>query len=665
MASRSINTLLIANRGEIAERIIRTSRRLGIRTIVVFTEPDRGSRFVTAADLAVRLPGDAFAQAYLDIDAILDIADRHDVDAIHPGYGFLSENADFAAACAAKDVIFVGPSAEIIRSMGSKIEAKHIAADAGVPLLPSANLSADTATWKGESERVGFPLLVKASAGGGGRGMRLVADAAHLSDAVTAAQREAKAAFGDSTVFLEKSVTNGRHVEVQVFGDGHGNVVHLGERDCSIQRRHQKLIEETPSPGISPQLRQAILASAVALAKHVGYVSAGTVEMLVDADGFYFLEMNTRLQVEHPVTEAVSGVDLVEWQLRVAEGEALPLLQDQLALVGHAIEARLVAEDPACGFVPSSGVIHRYRHDPHGDVRSDDWVEDGTVVSSYFDSLLAKVVAHAPTRRQAVNELSAALARMHIHGITTNREQLVATLNHDEFRSGAATTAFLERHPEVLDNRPTADTRLRRIVAATAAAERANRSAARIQRTVPSGWRNVRVAPQTIRWRHAGDESVVHYRVIVHGRLAVRTDDGEGEWQVHWSDDTTCSLSSDDVVTTMSVHRTGDTFYVNDSLGQSEFELVPLERRIGADGTVDAGVAPLPGTVVDVMVSAGDVVVEGQPLVVLEAMKMEHRVLAAAAGVIDSVEVAVGGTVEANQVVVRFKTNRDETTLEA
>lgn len=659
---RQINALLIANRGEIAERVIRTARRLGIRTVAVFNEPDRDSRFVRQADVAVRLPGSGYARAYLDIDAILDVAARHEVDGIHPGYGFLSERADFAAGCAAAGLIFIGPPAEIIRRMGSKIESKEIAAAAGVPLLPSATLLGDTANWVAEGARVGYPLLVKASAGGGGRGMRVVTAPGELTTAVGAAQREALASFGDSAVFLEKLITRGRHVEVQVFGDSHGNVVHLGERDCSVQRRHQKLIEETPSPGVSSELRAEILAAGVALARHVGYVNAGTVEMLVDADGFYFLEMNTRLQVEHPVTEAVTGLDLVEWQLRVAEGEPLPLCQDDIVFSGHSIEARLVAEDPANGFAPSSGLIRRYQPDPLAVVRSDDWVESGTVVSSYFDSLLAKVVAHGRTRTEALRTLAAALSRLQIHGISTNRDQLVATLTHPEFRSGGATTAFLDDHPEVMHGAADANVMLRRLVAATAAAERASRAAATVQRSVPSGWRNVAGSPQRISWRCGGEEFAVAYRVAPAGRLSVEVADAEpSDWQVRWDSDTTCVVSSADALIVMTVHRFGDTYFVNDSSGQSDLELIqPLQRhRTGANA--DASVAPLPGTVVDVLIAPGDTVEEGQTLVILEAMKMEHRVVAAAAGVIERIEVAVGGTVEANQVVVRLKTESDVT----
>ncbi|MBI2704107.1 MAG: ATP-grasp domain-containing protein [Actinobacteria bacterium] len=450
---RGIRTLLIANRGEIACRIIRTARAMGIRTVAVFSDPDRLAPHVLQADVAVPLGGVTATETYLDRAGLLKAAEWQGADAIHPGYGFLSESAAFARAVLNAGHIWVGPPPEAIGSMGDKVLAKQVAIDAGVPTLASSVLSGDDPRqWPAEAKAVGYPLLVKASAGGGGKGMRLVESADDLSDAVRTSQREAQASFGDRTVFVERWLPSPRHIEIQIFADSFGNIVHLGERECSIQRRHQKIIEESPSPVVDPALRARLGEAAVALAASINYIGAGTVEFLLeDADGddpsFSFLEMNTRLQVEHPVTEAVCGLDLVRLQLRVAMGEALGFHQEDVRLDGHAIEARLYAEDPANGWLPSVGRLHRWQPGTTPEVRYDAGVDTGSIITPHYDPMLAKVITHAPTRQEAAARLTRALREMHIHGVATNRDYLVDILGTDDFAAGETRTDFVDRHP--------------------------------------------------------------------------------------------------------------------------------------------------------------------------------------------------------------------------
>ena len=438
IAPTPIRSVLVANRGEIARRIFRTARSMGMRCIAVFGDADADAPFVQEADEAVRLPG-----SYLDAEAVLAAAQRTGAEAIHPGYGFLSENAAFARAVTEAGIRWVGPSPDVIESMGDKIAAKRVAVEAGVPTLPSSeDPAADAPTIEAT---VGYPLLVKASAGGGGKGMRIVESAVDLADAVQSAQREALSGFGDETVFLERYVASSRHVEIQILGDAHGNVVHLGERECSIQRRHQKIVEESPSPIIDAEMRTAMGEAALSLARHMGYESAGTVEFLVDdvTREFFFLEVNTRLQVEHPVTEEVTGIDLVREQLRVAGGAELGYDQGDIDWTGSAIEVRLYAEDPDNDFLPATGTLSAYRPADEPTVRWDSGVEEGSVVGVDFDPMLAKVIAHAPTRAEAAGRLALALERMHLGGVVTNRDFLVATLRNEAFLAGDTTTDFI------------------------------------------------------------------------------------------------------------------------------------------------------------------------------------------------------------------------------
>ncbi|MFI6099778.1 biotin carboxylase N-terminal domain-containing protein [Lentzea sp. NPDC051213] len=603
-----ITTLLIANRGEIARRIIRTCKTLGIRTVAVFSDPDADAPHVGEADFAVRLPGASPAETYLRADLLVEAAVKAGANALHPGYGFLSENADFALAVGAAGLIWVGPAPDAIEAMGSKIAAKKRMAAAGVPVLPE--LDPETVTE--------FPVLIKASAGGGGRGMRVVREKTEFADALASARREAESAFGDATVFCEPLLEHARHVEVQILADMHGTVWALGERECSIQRRHQKIVEESPSPAVGDEVRKRLFAAAVAAAESIDYVGAGTVEFMLKGEDFHFLEVNTRLQVEHPVTELVYGVDLVEWQLRIAEAAALPVEPPQPR--GHAIEVRLYAEDPEHDWRPVSGTLHRF--EVPGDVRLDSGVEDGSVVSVHYDPMLAKVIAHAPTRVAAARKLSTALASSKIHGLVTNRALLVEILRHDAFLAGDTHTGFLTEHEfgRIVDPQPFA--------LAAALAQAATRGI----RHLPLGWRNVRSQQPKAKFL-VGEELV------------------EVEYDPAQATPDVVTLDLNGVRTPFHVARYGDLVEVDSPHGSVSLRVVPRfpepETRLAPGATV----APMPGTVVRVSVNQGDQVEAGQELLVLEAMKMEHRVLATNAGTVTELLVEKAQQVNAGDVL--------------
>ncbi len=493
MTDTAIRRILVANRGEIAARVIRTCRDLGIQSVAVHSDADADAPYVALADRSVRLPGVSSAETYLDGAAVLAAAHASGADAIHPGYGFLSENPGFAQAVTEAGLTWIGPTPSSIKSMALKIEAKRLAAAVGVPLAPGCELAHAMTDPQlvYACAKVGYPLIIKASAGGGGKGMRVVDSAEGLVEAVHAARREAASAFGDDTVFAERYLAGARHVEVQVVGDTHKNAVHLFERECSIQRRHQKIIEEAPSPGVTPAVRGRLHEAAVGLAKEIGYVGVGTVEFMVSGEGeaqeAFFLEMNTRLQVEHPVTEAITGIDLVALQISIARGERLPFRQSELEYSGHAIEARLYAEDPAHGYLPATGLIHQFAMDPSVPVRVDTGVAAGSAVTSHYDPMLAKVIAHAATRTAAAGLLAEGLTRMVLHGPVTNRDSLVETLRSPAFLAGETTTAFLDEHPEVLDPQVEQADLDRHALSAAAAVLELERPDA----LVPIGWRNV------------------------------------------------------------------------------------------------------------------------------------------------------------------------------
>ncbi|MFJ8690645.1 ATP-binding protein [Micromonospora wenchangensis] len=657
-----IRKLLVANRGEIARRVFATCRALGVATVAVHSDADADAPYVAEADEAVRLPGNPPVETYLRIDLILDAARRTGADAVHPGYGFLAEHAGFAAAVTDAGLTWVGPSAGAIAAMGDKIAAKELLAGAGLPMLP---------TWTDGDAVTDFPVLVKASAGGGGRGMRIVRDPADLPAAVDSARREAAAAFGDGTVFVERYVDRGRHVEVQVFGDTHGTVVALGERDCSIQRRHQKIVEEAPAV-LPDGVRERLHAAAVAAGRAVDYVGAGTVEFLLAPSGeFFFLEMNTRLQVEHPVTEAVTGLDLVRLQLLVAEGGALPVPATP-PVDGHAIEVRLCAEDPTQGFRPATGTLHRFAvpgvaggFTPTRGLRLDSGVRSGSTVGVHYDSMLAKLVAWAPTRAEAARSLAGALARAELHGVATNRDLLVRVLRSAEFGATQVDTGFLDAHPEVFAPLLPADRLPLAALAAALAGAAARRAAAPVLGGLPSGWRNVPALPQVVRYATPpGDEIEVRYRLDRRGGLA------------DWSTDPTVagpatadapdtppvvelvSAAPDRVLLDVAgvrrvfrVHRAGSAVFVDGPDGAAELTELPRFPLPRAALAVGSLLAPLPGTVTRVHVEAGQRVVVGDLLLTLEAMKLEHPVLAPTDGVVADLPVPAGGQVETGAVL--------------
>jgi propionyl-CoA carboxylase alpha chain len=620
-----IRRLLVANRAEIASRVFRTCRDLGIGTVAVHSDADAALPYVREADLAVRLPGSMPADTYLRIDMLVDAARRSGADAIHPGYGFLSENADFARAVVDAGLTWVGSNPDSIEAMGSKVRAKEIVKAAGVPVLeaPASPTAAD------------LPLLVKASAGGGGRGMRIVRDLGRLDVDLAHARAEAESAFGEGTVFVEPYVERGRHIEVQVVGDTHGTIEIYGERDCSLQRRHQKVVEETPAPGLSDATRRALHDAARAAAEAVAYVGAGTVEFLYDreADRFYFLEMNTRLQVEHAVTEEVHGVDLVALQLAVADGAAVA---PSPPARGHAIEARLYAEDPVADYAPQSGSLTTFEIPDAPGLRVDRGYEAGSDVSTFYDAMLAKVIVHAPAREQAARTLGAVLARARIHGVTTNRDQLVGVLRDQAFLTGDISTAFLAEHPPTVT-----DTSGDHAVAAALALAERDRLARTVQQGIPVAWRNVVSQPQVREF--AGDLRVEWWG----GRDGYAVDG----LTIVAASATSMTLERNGVATTYAVSIRGDRVDVDSSGGHVALTVVPRFTDPADDVASGSLLAPMPGTVVSVAVQKGDTVSTGAMVLTLEAMKMQHTVAAPHAGTVTDLSVRPGDQVAAGEVL--------------
>lgn len=697
--------VLIANRGEIAVRIARTCRDMGIATVAVFSDVDAAALHVQVCDEAVRLGGASPAESYLRIDALIDAAQRTGADAVHPGYGFLAEHAGFARAVQDAGLTWIGPTPDAIAAMGDKLEAKRRMAAAGVPLVPGAELPGtdlDDAALTAIAADVGYPLMVKAAAGGGGKGMRVVDGADDLVDAVAAARREAEGAFGDGTVFLERFVARPRHVEVQVLGDVHGTVVHAFERECSVQRRHQKVVEETPSPGIDDDVRSAICAAAVQAAAAIGYVNAGTVEFIADEaklaarragepveprDCFAFLEVNTRLQVEHPVTEevvhvhaaatgALNPLDLVRCQLLVAAGAALPFAQDDLRQVGHAIEVRLYAEDPASGYLPATGTLHAFDPADGAGVRWDAGVVEGDTVSVHYDPMLAKVVAYAPTRAEAAGRLARALDDTVLLGATTNRDLLVDVLRDPTFLAGDTTTAYLaERYADDEARRfaPSAEAAQLASLAALLATvddQRALQVAAQGAAAlpgVPPGFTNAAAFDPEVTVAVDGDQRRLRYRVLRDGRAAVwhLDDDGEARDQatvtLHSRHGEELDLEVDGHRCRVRVTTRGATHAVRTPAGRVTVHQVPRFPDVTDEAVAGATLAPMPGAVVTVAVAVGDRVDTGALLCTVEAMKMEHRVTAPVAGTVEEVRVVAGQQVDAEEVLVVVAPGETET----
>ena len=637
--------LLIANRGEIACRIIRTARRMGLTTIAVHSDADANALHVTMADLALRIGPAAPSASYLRIDAILEAARLTGAEAIHPGYGFLSENAEFAEACAAAGLIFVGPPPAAIRAMGGKSQAKALMAEAGVPLVPGYHGEAqDLPTLQSAADAIGYPVLIKPSAGGGGKGMRVVEAQADFPAALDGARREARSSFGDDRVLVEKYLTRPRHIEIQIFADSHGTILSLFERDCSIQRRHQKIIEEAPAPGITTEMRRAMGDAAIAAARAVNYIGAGTVEFIAEGEKFHFMEMNTRLQVEHPVTEAITGQDLVEWQLRVAAGEPLPLTQEQLSIDGHAVEVRLYAEDPARNFLPSVGTLSHLRLPQ--DIRVDSGVREGDTITPNYDPMIAKIIAHGPDRRTALARLRAALARTEVVGVQTNIALLRAIAAHPGFAAEAFDTGFIARNPELAAG--TAATPDMAIAAAALAILRARAEAAVVPTdphspwSAQDAWRPNLPGRQTILLRHRDTTTTITAR-------------SEADvWRLEWigiarlaqarDHDGAMLLRLDAAAGRVSVVplTASGIVVVMDGTNHTLEEIDPLAPPEASAAGAGRVMAPIPGRVASLLVQPGDRVTKGQVLLILEAMKMELPLTAATDGTITAIRCAEG-----------------------
>ncbi len=643
------SSVLVANRGEIALRVMRTAKRMGLRTIAVYSDADRNAWHVAAADEAVHIGGSAASESYLKIDAIIDAAKRTGAEAIHPGYGFLSERAAFAEACAKAGIIFVGPPADAIRAMGLKDAAKDIVGKAGVPIVPGyQGEDQSLATLQAAAGKTGYPVLIKAVAGGGGKGMRKVEAEADFAKALEGAQREAKAAFGDDRVLIEKFVTNPRHVEVQVFADAHGHAVHLFERDCSLQRRHQKVIEEAPAPGMNDETRTAMGQAAVNAALAIGYRGAGTVEFIVDGsrglrpDGFFFMEMNTRLQVEHPVTEEITGLDLVELQFRVAAGEKLPP-QSALAINGHAVEARLYAEDPAKNFLPSIGTLRRLGL-PGGDIRIDAGVREGDAVSMFYDPMIAKVIAHGATRDEARLKLARAMEQVEVAGVKTNAAFVAKCLRHEAFASGEIDTGFIDRNMAVLAPKPgkasAEDLAMAAlgVLAASAPAVRGPWDVNDLFRIGGDGFDLV---------RFADGEVVVRNREAAIGDTVVSIDaklaDGRLKGALNGAAFDAWFEQSGNTITFI---RNGETR----ALALHD----PFDIEDAGDARGGDIIAPMPGKVIQMLAEPGKAVKKGAPLAVLEAMKMEHTLTAPADAKVSEVLARPGDQVTEGTLLVRF-----------
>ena len=662
--------ILIANRGEIACRVAATARRMGVQTVAVYSDADAKAKHVAACDEAVHIGGSSPKESYLRWERIIEAAQATGAQAIHPGYGFLSENEEFALACASAGLVFIGPPASAIQAMGLKAESKRLMAQANVPLVPGyQGQDQDPALLQREADAIGYPVLIKASAGGGGKGMRLVEKSEDFAAALASCQREAINSFGNDAVLVEKYVQRPRHIEIQVFGDTHGNCVYLFERDCSVQRRHQKVLEEAPAPGMTPELRARMGEAAVAAARAVNYVGAGTVEFIVEQPGgyerpdqmkFYFMEMNTRLQVEHPVTEAVTGQDLVEWQLRVASGEPLPCTQDELRITGHAIEARICAENPDNNFLPATGTLHVYRKPActafeRSTVRMDDGVREGDAISPFYDSMIAKLIVHGDTREQALARLDDALAQTHIVGLATNVQFLRYVARSDAFAQARLDTALIQREQAVLfDQEPVGlPLAAAAAVANTLLAERGESGADPFSQR--DGWRSLGLYRRRFEFDFGGEHAKAWLTYGRDGSYALAVGEAEGPLAFAPLADGGMDVQFAGRRTHATVYAEGETDHVFTPRGATR--IVALDLLAHAGETASEGgrlTAPMPGKVVSFAVQAGDAVKKGQALAVMEAMKMEHTIAAPADGVVAELLYAPGDQVTEGAELLRL-----------
>ncbi|MCH8505514.1 MAG: acetyl-CoA carboxylase biotin carboxylase subunit [Ectothiorhodospiraceae bacterium] len=647
-------TILVANRGEIAARILKTARHMGFRTVAVYSDADAASPHLMLADISICLGKGAASESYLSVERLISAAKQTGADAIHPGYGFLSENAEFAAACAQASITFIGPSPDAISRMGNKATAKRRMLEAGVPCVPGyQEAEADDETLRREAARIGYPIMIKAAAGGGGRGMRLVNDEKAFASALRSARSEASSAFRSDAMILERAISNPRHIEIQVFADRHGNILHLGERDCSIQRRHQKVIEEAPSPAVTPALREKMGEAAIAAAREIGYEGAGTIEFLLDADEhFYFMEMNTRLQVEHPVTEMVTGIDLVEWQIRVAAGEPLPSKQAEINWQGHAIEARLYAEDPTDGFLPQAGVAQLWLPPSGEGIRVDHALASGSEISAYYDPMIAKIICWGGNREEARRKLIRSLEQTVLLGVTTNRNFLADCLEHPEFARGGATTGFIPVHfaNGMLRGRP--NDQVTRRLGACLIHHSAGSAFADLQ-----NWSNTAAARVPISLAIGDIEENVTIQATGSAKYLVRDTVGESAVHIVSVDGHEVQYELDGIKEFAYFHLNGTKLqlcrqrqYI--AMEDRSLALPAYAENEGRSGKVTANTN---GTVIAVHVSADQPVKEGDPLLVLEAMKMEHTILAPISGRISRISISVGQQVAGRDLLVELE----------
>ena len=626
------NSILVANRGEIACRIMQTAQFMGIKCVAVFVDVDKDAPFVKMADEAIKL-----SSSYMDGSAIIDAAIQSGAEAIHPGYGFLSENAAFARKVKSNKLIWIGPSPHVIKVMGDKLKAKELAEKSGVPTLPMTSNTKDI-------KSIGYPILIKAAAGGGGKGMRIVKKESELKDSIVSAKREALSGFGDDRIFIERYVEKSRHIEIQILGDEHGNVVHLGERECSIQRRHQKIIEESPSPRIDPFLREEMGQAAVKLAKKIKYCSAGTVEFLFDdkTDEFWFLEVNTRLQVEHPVTEEVTGIDLVAEQIKIARGDELEFAQDDIDWHGHAIEARLYAEDPGNNFLPEIGTLHAYDTSLASEVRWDSGVEEGSVIGTDFDPMLSKVISWAPNRIDAANKLARGLERAHMGGVVTNRQFLISCLRNESFINGNTTTDFIEREALETKKNLSANELHQTSTAVALWLAQQNRVSDPVTDFMPANWTNGRMPLQRVKLRFIQDEIEVKYKLNKDSLYEVMGSICE----IYDCDSAGIDVEIDSHRFYAHVTEAGSEIFINMPFGDVNASVLPRFIEPGNDVPEGGLIAPMPGKVIDVKVKKGSKVKAGDTLVIIEAMKMEHAIKATETGKIAKVMIKLNDQVD-------------------
>ena len=659
MGTRTFRKILVANRGEIALRVMRSCHAMGIETVAVYSEADADAPHVRFAGEAVHLAAAPAQESYLSIEKIIEAARRTGADAIHPGYGFLSENAEFAESCEAAGVIFVGPPPAAIRAMGLKSSARRLAAEAGAPVVPGYDGEDQSVkTLRARMIEIGFPVLIKASAGGGGKGMRVARVRSEVDSAIEAARREAEKAFGDGSLLLEKYVEGARHVEVQIFGDAHGNLVHLFERDCSLQRRHQKVVEESPSPAVNEELRRKMGEAAVNIGRAIGYANAGTVEFILAPSGeFYFIEVNTRLQVEHPVTEMITGLDLVRLQIEIAEGRPLPFSQGDLKAEGHAIEARLYAEDPANDFLPSTGKIlelHLPAIQEGGAVRIDSGIESGMEVGIHYDPMLAKLVARGENRDDAIRKLVYALRQSSIQGLRTNRDFLIRALDHPDFKRGRAHTGFIAEHlAELIADH---DPRLNRdsLVAAALYLQNRWQGSEGLLTELPPSYRNNPYRDPSIKFQIGGDEIGVSWSQTGAGAYRARVFDSTVTAQVLSSAPDVIRIEIDGVQRAFRIAEAGDELYVHSSLGSLVIKRPSRHPMRHAASEQASANSPMPGKVLKILVETGQKVSAGDPLIILEAMKMEHTMRAALDGVVEAVLVIQGEVIAPGQLLVQI-----------